>query len=365
MAHRDYTHNGSVQVMLFADRLEVRNPGRLPPSLTLEKLRIAHTSVPGNPLLARSMYLAAYIEEMGTGTLDMIRQCIEADLPEPEFAVKDGFVATVPRSRIHTCTVAAYCGPEPLAGVDILALFPNGTWKRSQTDKHGEAHIELYTLQLPMTVFAAAEGYAACTKYGWQPAERVLSLQLDSLDDGGAVIFPQATGYIPGLRGRLNPIRDTRDRTYLYASNVAINNGQPQPVTFDFGEELHLTDADGNEAFVHVVDIVGRSALLEYRAIRAQSGLRPESQPESQPESLKSKVLSLLEAGPMSKAELSVNLGQKTISGQLNKVVRSLVAEGRIMYTLPDKPRSRLQKYRLTNKGRNAAARQKSENPQA
>ena len=27
VAHRDYTSNGSVQVMLFADRLEVWNPG--------------------------------------------------------------------------------------------------------------------------------------------------------------------------------------------------------------------------------------------------------------------------------------------------------------------------------------------------
>ena len=68
VAHRDYTDNGSVQVMLFADRLEVRNPGRLPPPLTLEKLREAHRSVPGNPLLAESLYLAEYIERMGTGT---------------------------------------------------------------------------------------------------------------------------------------------------------------------------------------------------------------------------------------------------------------------------------------------------------
>ena len=97
VAHRDYTDNGSVQVMLFADRLEVWNPGKLPPSLTLEKLRVAHGSVPGNPLLAESLYLAEYIERMGTGTLDMIRRCVEADLPEPEFAVSDGFVATVRR----------------------------------------------------------------------------------------------------------------------------------------------------------------------------------------------------------------------------------------------------------------------------
>ena len=45
------------------------------------------------------------------------------------------------------------------------------------------------------------------------------------------------------LSGRLNPIRDTRDRTYLYASNIAIDEGKPQPVSFLFGEQLRLTDA--------------------------------------------------------------------------------------------------------------------------
>jgi predicted HTH transcriptional regulator len=95
VAHRDYTSNGSVQVMLFADRLEVWNPGTLPPSLTLAKLRRPHGSVPANPLLAEPLYLAKYIERMGTGIGDMIARCREAGLPEPEFALTDGFVATV------------------------------------------------------------------------------------------------------------------------------------------------------------------------------------------------------------------------------------------------------------------------------
>ena len=97
VAHRDYTSNGSVQVMLFADRLEVWNPGALPPSLTLEKLRRPHGSVPANPLLAEPLYLTRYIERMGTGTGDMIRRCREAGLAEPEFAVSDGFVVTLRR----------------------------------------------------------------------------------------------------------------------------------------------------------------------------------------------------------------------------------------------------------------------------
>ena len=81
---------------------------------------------------------------------------------------------------------------------------------------------------------------------------------------------------------------------------------------------------------------------------------RPESQPESQPESLTARVLRQLTDGPMSKADLSRSLGQKHISGQLNRVIRLLVADGSIGYTIPEKPRSRLQKYRLTGKGRAA-----------
>ncbi len=98
VAHRDYTSAGSVQVMLFEDRLEVWNPGSLPPSLTLDMLRIAHGSVPGNPLLAESLYLARYIERMGTGTRDMIHRCREAGLTEPVFELSDGFVIRIERA---------------------------------------------------------------------------------------------------------------------------------------------------------------------------------------------------------------------------------------------------------------------------
>lgn len=55
IAHRDYNSNASVEVRLFADRLEVWNPGVLPGTLTLESLRHDHASVPNNPLLAESL----------------------------------------------------------------------------------------------------------------------------------------------------------------------------------------------------------------------------------------------------------------------------------------------------------------------
>ncbi len=91
IVHRDYTSNGSVQVMLFKDRLEVWNPGSLPYGLTPARLKGPHTSIPANPLLAEPMYLTGYIERMGTGTGDIIRLCKASGLNEPEFIQEEDF----------------------------------------------------------------------------------------------------------------------------------------------------------------------------------------------------------------------------------------------------------------------------------
>jgi len=107
VAHRDYASKASVQVMLFADRLEVRNPGHLPPSLTPESLRHPHASVPRNPLLAEPLFLAGYVERAGTGTLDMIKLCAAAGLPAPEFRHEGGFfVQTLWRDRWTPSAIA-------------------------------------------------------------------------------------------------------------------------------------------------------------------------------------------------------------------------------------------------------------------
>ena len=91
VAHRDYSSNGSVQVMLFRDRLEVWNPGRLPDGFTVQKLREMHSSEPTNPVIAHPLFLTGYIEHLGTGTTDMIADCAEYGLRAPEFIQAEDF----------------------------------------------------------------------------------------------------------------------------------------------------------------------------------------------------------------------------------------------------------------------------------
>ena len=94
---------------------------------------------------------------------------------------------------------------------------------------------------------------------------------------------------------------------------------------------------------------------------RAKSPEQIKVQPESLPSNIRSRVLNLLTNETMSKSELSKKLGHKEVSGQLNKVVRNLMADGAIEYTLPERPTSPRQKYRLTDKGRTELANLKSE----
>jgi len=85
VAHRNYRNNGFVQVIVFADRIEVWNPGELPPGLTPELLRKPHGPIPQNPLIAEPLFRVEYVEKAGTGTTDMIADCRKAGLPEPDF----------------------------------------------------------------------------------------------------------------------------------------------------------------------------------------------------------------------------------------------------------------------------------------
>jgi ATP-dependent DNA helicase RecG len=94
--HRGSASATAVQVSVFADRVEVWNPGELPQPLTPERLRHPHSSIPRNHRICEALFLARYIEKFGTATLMMIRESVAHGLSEPDFEQRAGeFVTTV------------------------------------------------------------------------------------------------------------------------------------------------------------------------------------------------------------------------------------------------------------------------------
>jgi predicted HTH transcriptional regulator len=107
VAHRDYASAAAVQVSVFADRVEVWNPGKLPPELTPARLREPHASIARNARICEALFLARYVEKYGTGTIMMIRECSEGGLPEPEFEQRGAeFVVTLWRDWLTETVIA-------------------------------------------------------------------------------------------------------------------------------------------------------------------------------------------------------------------------------------------------------------------
>ena len=286
VAHRDYSmHGRRIRLSMFEDRLEIDSPGALANGMTIAGMEASQATrneviasifgrmpVAGIPGSESRQFL---MERRGDGVPVILRATRETSGRYPVYRPVDdtNLNLLIPAADLEPsparAVVTAHAAGRPLPGVDILALFPNRTWVRASSDETGEAVLDLHNTNLPMTVYAAAPGYAAYVEREWVPSEGALAVELASLPQGGSVVFPEATGALPGLRGRLNPILDTHDRTYLYASNIAIDGGRQQPVHFALGEELRLVDAQGVELAVRVVEILGRSALLEYRSVSA------------------------------------------------------------------------------------------------
>ncbi len=90
LCHRDYEIASNVQVRVFDDRIEVWGCGLLPKPLTINDLKKKHDSVLRNPLIGKCLFLIKYIEQWGTGTNRMIKECLEHKFPEPLFELIAG-----------------------------------------------------------------------------------------------------------------------------------------------------------------------------------------------------------------------------------------------------------------------------------
>jgi ATP-dependent DNA helicase RecG len=125
----------------------------------------------------------------------------------------------------------------------------------------------------------------------------------------------------------------------------------------------------------HNIKVEFESAMGMF-IVRLKQLSPPSAAPESQPESgaqsgvqsgaqsgVQSKMAVLILGGLkkaiMGKAEVAEMLGKSGRTRYLNDLMKKILDSGFVEYTIPDKPNSRLQKYRLTAKGLSLLPREK------
>ena len=99
--HRDYSHySGSVAIVVFDDRIEIRSFGRLPNGITVKQLSGRHDSKPTNPLIAGAFHRTGAVEVWGRGTNRVIAMCKKHGAAPPLFEERQGFLIVTFRAQL-------------------------------------------------------------------------------------------------------------------------------------------------------------------------------------------------------------------------------------------------------------------------
>lgn len=93
LAHRQWEKaNLTISIAVYDDRVEIANPGILPPKITPENIKESHESFPYNRNMAHALYRSTFLESWGSGIRRIIEACREQGVEEPSWRWDGGFV---------------------------------------------------------------------------------------------------------------------------------------------------------------------------------------------------------------------------------------------------------------------------------
>ncbi len=100
LAHRDYTVAASVRILVFDDRVEVRTPGGLPNTVTIEAMKLGAAHVLRNPTVYTLFSRLGLVTGIGSGVYRTIQWVREATGREPEIRLEGNeVVVSLPRPQ--------------------------------------------------------------------------------------------------------------------------------------------------------------------------------------------------------------------------------------------------------------------------
>lgn len=134
IAHRDYSDEGrGIEIYVFDDRMEVRNPGALLSSIRIQDLlRLEGVHQSRNAMVCRVLRELGYMRELGEGMRRMFELMRNSELSAPQVSSEaDSFRVTLHHNTIYTPEQALWLGQFDAFGLTreqkaIIVLGING-----------------------------------------------------------------------------------------------------------------------------------------------------------------------------------------------------------------------------------------------
>jgi ATP-dependent DNA helicase RecG len=98
IAHRDYTISAPIRLLIFKDRLEIRTPGQLPNTVTIESIKIGGAHVLRNPTIYNLLAKMGLVTDLGSGVrriIYLVKEHLKKEVHLEE--TESEFVLTIPR----------------------------------------------------------------------------------------------------------------------------------------------------------------------------------------------------------------------------------------------------------------------------
>ncbi len=100
IAHRDYTINAPVRIIIFSDRIEVHSPGKLPNTVTIASIKVGGAHVLRNPSIYNILVKMGKVTDLGSGVRRIIKLIQEHIKKDVDFKETDGeFLLVIPRKN--------------------------------------------------------------------------------------------------------------------------------------------------------------------------------------------------------------------------------------------------------------------------
>jgi ATP-dependent DNA helicase RecG len=327
LMHADYSQRGApISVSVFDDRIEIENSGALPAGITLDSMKQGKSRI-RNHVITRVFHELKLVDRWGSGIDSLFKEAQALGLPEPQileiglriritlyFAAKISVFGSNPQDKDYRLVYGAQdnkSGPAQEKGRTETA-------KKAQYERLKKAQERGY-----MRGDVDAQILAAC-----------VNAPLSSAEIASALGHKQLSG---NLRKALPRLRESGLLAYTIPES---HNSRLQKYRLTKqGRALYIAKAQDTAQEGSAAD--ERDGSHEV----VQDDLFDEAQ-------VYSTILSACALSPLSSAEIATTLGHKQLSGNLRKALPYLIRAGLLQFTIPDKPKSRLQKYHLTAKGR-------------